>query len=264
MIPPRFYLPSDSNWQSLSEIEHSTRTTLVLEKLGRKEAKQRKNAQQSAEKNKKKLSKAELIAQQKEKFLKTDISSVIKKVNNGKEDNLRERLRSKIASMQSQRKEQQRETDLARKAAKQALPVSTKSKVTLGLEDNLDLGNQVLERTKIDCEYIAPEKGAKIKTLQKAVFHSEQEKKKIAKIGDEKERLEKMQKAALEKAAIKLAGGKVKDDMGKLKKTKKMMEKKKENNRNKWLDKEQKANEGRKKEEEGKEERKKGRGGGKS
>jgi len=93
----------------------------------------------------------------------------------------------------------------------------------------------------IETKYADPKKGQKMKRLEQEIRQEERERKKIDKL-DTAEKMETMAEDRMSKALMKAGGEKVRDNIGKLNKTKKNLEKKKERNREKWVKRESAKN----------------------
>ena len=102
-------------------------------------------------------------------------------------------------------------------------------------------GNQIEGKQTIDAKYQEPTRGSKLKRLDHEIRNQERADKKLEKC-TETEKLEQLQKERLAKAQHKLTGEAVKDNVAKLKATKKQLLKRKEKSAKQWADKETRKN----------------------
>ncbi|CAD7962470.1 unnamed protein product [Amoebophrya sp. A25] len=271
MIPVRYYMNSEENWRSLPGVDDSTPTTQVIQKLAQARAKtsqkSKKQVKKANNKNQKLQNGSASNASKATTSPATSSSDSTSTNAPGGPQDLRAKLQAKIEALKNERHEKQRAEDLKRKREmleestssgnkkkkqvddkqdsssnggeskktklqkeqKSSATSSKKSTEDAAVED-VDFGLIRTEKAEIDKVYNAPKKGSKWKRVEKEMRDQERHEKKLSKLG-EKERQSQLETEKMDKALRRAAGERVRDDLSKLKNTKKAMEKKKQQGR---------------------------------
>lgn len=244
MIPARFYLPGECNQllktnATLDPARVKTTSQLVAEAAAASTATGGGSSGSGASANKKKNKKNKGAGGD------GDGEKPQHDIGGASRQELREKLERRIVELREERKRAQSEGDKAKAAVKRDAAGDSaaasgqkkrKADIDAGGLGNIEAGKLLFDAKagKLPFEATIGRKGAKVSKLRAALREEEAVNQKMAKAESEGRGEEMRKELAMKKALMRAKGEKVHDDIGKLRKTQKQLDKKKMKGKEAW------------------------------